>query len=269
MDGEAPGAGERLQNPPRRGRKHGNQRRHRDQDAGVCLSKALSYVLRHGAEKLGLQMGLDGFVDVEEVLHLPQFKAWTLEDVQRVVETNEKQRFALRPHPSSGQLQIRANQGHSLQVSELELIPLLDPRDFPEVVAHGTYMRHWPEIRRSGLSRMGRTHIHLAPGLPGDGAVRSGMRSNCDVAIVIDVAKALADGIKFYRSANEVILTPGDANGLLLPCYFMEALQLKPRRESGSLPLATGPGVLGQLAIHAAAKPRTFEACWVGLGENE
>ncbi|XP_034954392.1 tRNA 2'-phosphotransferase 1 isoform X2 [Zootoca vivipara] len=231
MDGETAGAGGRLQNPPRTGRKHGNhRRRHRDQDADVRLSKALSYVLRHGAEKLGLQMELDGFVDVAEVLHLPQFKAWTLEDVQHVVETNEKQRFALRPHPSSGQLQIRANQGHSLQVSELELIPLLDSLDFPEVVAHGTYLRHWPGIRRSGLSRMGRTHIHLAPGLPGDGAVRSGMRSNCDMAIVIDVARALADGITFYRSANEVILTPGDANGLLLPCYFKEVLQLKPRR---------------------------------------
>uniref|UniRef100_A0A8D2KUP7 2'-phosphotransferase n=1 Tax=Varanus komodoensis TaxID=61221 RepID=A0A8D2KUP7_VARKO len=122
-------------------------------------------------------MGSDGFVDVAEVLRLPQFKAWSLDDVQRVVEMNEKQRFAVRPHPSTGHLQIRANQGHSLPVSELELTPLLDPSDFPEVVAHGTYLRHWTAIRRSGLSRMGRTHIHLAPGLPGDGTVVSGERS--------------------------------------------------------------------------------------------
>ncbi|XP_077180019.1 tRNA 2'-phosphotransferase 1 isoform X2 [Paroedura picta] len=175
-------------------------------------------------------MGPDGFVDIAEVLRLPQFKAWSLDDVQRVVETNDKQRFAVRPHPSDGRPQIRANQGHSLQVSELELIPLLDPADFPETVAHGTYLRYWPAIRSKGLSRMGRTHIHLAPGLPGDGAVLSGMRHNCEVAITIDVAKALADGICFYRSSNSVILTPGDANGLLAPCYFREALQLRPVR---------------------------------------
>ncbi|XP_008119587.1 tRNA 2'-phosphotransferase 1 isoform X4 [Anolis carolinensis] len=193
----------------RRGR--GKARRHRDQDPDVRLSKALSYTLRHGADKLGLAMGADGFVDVAEILRLPQFKAWSLEDVQRVVETNEKQRFALRPHPSDAHLQIRANQGHSLQVSELELVPLLNPSDFPEIVAHGTYLHHWPAIRKDGLSRMGRSHIHLAPGLPGDAAV-------------------LSDGIPFFRSANGVILTPGDAQGLLLPCYFREALQLRPKR---------------------------------------
>ncbi|XP_026549692.1 tRNA 2'-phosphotransferase 1, partial [Notechis scutatus] len=142
-------------------------------DPDVRLSKALSYALRHGAETLSLHMSSDGFVDLGEILRLPQFKAWSEEDVKRVVETNEKQRFALCQHPSGGHLQIRANQGHSLQVPELELTPLQDLRDFPETVAHGTLLRHWPAIRQRGLSRMGRTHIHLAPGLPGEGAVLS------------------------------------------------------------------------------------------------
>ncbi|XP_053134171.1 tRNA 2'-phosphotransferase 1 [Hemicordylus capensis] len=230
MAAEGSGMGAPLQNPARRGQKQASRGRRRDQDADVRLSKALSYALRHGADKLGLHMESDGFVDVTEILGLPQFKAWSLEDVQRVVETNNKQRFAMRPHPSGGHLQIRANQGHSLQVSELELTPLLDPSDFPETVAHGTYLRHWPAIHRSGLSRMGRTHIHLAPGLPGGGTVLSGMRNNCEVAIIIDVAKALADGIAFCRSSNGVILTPGDHNGLLPPRYFREALQLRPTR---------------------------------------
>ncbi|XP_060116442.1 tRNA 2'-phosphotransferase 1 isoform X2 [Heteronotia binoei] len=178
--------------PSKRHGKQTSRRRCRDQDPDVRLSKALSYALRHGADKLGLQMGPDGFVDVAEILRLPQFKAWCLDDVQRIVETNDKQRFAVRPHPSDGRPQIRANQGHSLKVSELELIPLLDLTDFPETVAHGTYLHHWPAIRSKGLSRMGRTHIHLAPGLPGDKAVLSGIRNNCEVAIIIDVAKALA-----------------------------------------------------------------------------
>lgn len=41
-----------------------------------------------------------------------------------------------------------------------------------------------------------------------------------------------ADGISFFRSANGVILTPGDADGFLLPKYFKEALQLRPAREN-------------------------------------
>lgn len=40
-----------------------------------------------------------------------------------------------------------------------------------------------------------------------------------------------AGGIPFFRSSNGVILTPGDADGFLLPKYFKEALQLRPTRE--------------------------------------
>ncbi|CAM5166062.1 unnamed protein product [Natator depressus] len=217
--------------PGRGSRKSGSRKRHQDQNPDVRLSKALSYVLRHGAAQLGLEMGADGFLDVAALLSLPRFGGVSVADVRHVVETNEKCRFALRPHPSDGRLQIRANQGHSLQqVSELELIPLLEPTALPQTIAHGTYLRHWPAICRGGLSRMGRNHIHLAPGLPGDGHVLSGMRQDCDVAIVIDGPQALADGIQFYRSANGVILTPGDAEGLLPPRYFQRVLQLRPDR---------------------------------------
>ncbi|XP_031799507.1 tRNA 2'-phosphotransferase 1 [Sarcophilus harrisii] len=141
-------------------------RRPREQDRDVRLSKALSYALRHGAVKLGLPMGSDGFVPVDALLRLAQFRDFSEEDVRRVVSTNAKQRFALRPGPPGCCASIRANQGHSLQVADLELTPLSAPQDLPPVLVHGTYRRHWRCIRREGLSRRGRTHIHLCPGLP-------------------------------------------------------------------------------------------------------
>lgn len=58
----------------------------------------------------------DGFLFVEELLAHPQFCSYSVEDVERVVVTNDKQRFKLRPHPEDGRLQIRASQGHSIQV---------------------------------------------------------------------------------------------------------------------------------------------------------
>nr|XP_048313940.1 tRNA 2'-phosphotransferase 1 isoform X2 [Myodes glareolus] len=220
------------------GRRQEGRRAHRprEQDRDVQLSKALSYVLRHGALKLGLPMRTDGFVPLRSLLQLPQFHSFSVEDVQRVVDTNGKQRFALQPgEPSTGPL-IRANQGHSLQVPELELMPLETPQALPLMLVHGTFWRHWPSILLKGLSCQGRAHIHLASGLPGDPGVISGMRPNCDVAVFIDGPLALADGIPFFRSANGVILTPGDADGFLLPKYFKEALQLRPTRKP--LPLA-------------------------------
>ena len=57
-----------------------------------------------------------GFINVSDVLLLPdaQKNAYTLDDVRRVVANCPKQRFALLEGPP---LQIRANQGHSIQVN--------------------------------------------------------------------------------------------------------------------------------------------------------
>jgi 2'-phosphotransferase len=93
---------------------------------------------------------------------------------------------------------------------------------------------------------MGRNHIHIAVGRPGvsgvlsgeyslctpdyspkvsDGTVSEcnyspGMRASSEILIHIDMEKAMGGGIKFYRSANNVILTPGDEEGFLLKEYF-------------------------------------------------
>lgn len=51
-----------------------------------------------------------------------------------------------------------------------------------------------------------------------------GLRSNAEVFIVVDVEKALGDGIVFYKSANNVILTAG-VDGWLAPKYFKRAMR--------------------------------------------
>uniref|UniRef100_A0A8C6U509 2'-phosphotransferase n=1 Tax=Neogobius melanostomus TaxID=47308 RepID=A0A8C6U509_9GOBI len=214
------------------GRKRGRRgKSHGDEDKDVRLSKSLSYVLRHGANQMGFQMSADGFIFLEDLLANPQFCSYSVDDVKRVVETNDKQRFKLQPHPENGRLQIRANQGHSVQVEDLELKPVLaGSPDCPSEAVHGSYLRNWNSIQQHGLSRMKRTHIHLAPGLPGEEGVISGMRRDCDLAIFIDVTKALSDGIQFFWSDNGVLLTAGDTQGKLLPKYFIRALRLRPTR---------------------------------------
>jgi 2'-phosphotransferase len=83
------------------------------------LSKWLSWLLRHGAIKEGLNIDTDGFVDVTDIeQHRGFCGKFTVTDIQRVVAANDKQRFFLRTHPVSGKLQIKANQGHSIDVSK-------------------------------------------------------------------------------------------------------------------------------------------------------
>lgn len=45
------------------------------------------------------------------------------------------------------------------------------------------------------------------------------MRLNCNVFIWIDVELAMNDGIEFFISSNNVVLTKG-INGILPPKYF-------------------------------------------------
>lgn len=54
---------------------------------------------------------------------------------------------------------------------------------------------------------MTRNHIHFAPGMPKEEGVVSGMRGTCDIYVQIDMEAAIKDGVKFYISSNNVILT--------------------------------------------------------------
>ncbi|KAL2911927.1 tRNA 2'-phosphotransferase [Polyrhizophydium stewartii] len=158
----------------------------------------------------------DGFVAVDDVLALRDFKGVSFDDVRAVVRDNDKQRFAMRQEPDGTWL-IRANQGHSIAV-QVEMETITDPADVP-VAVHGTYKAKLDAILAQGLKVMSRQHIHLAVGLIGQDGVISGMRRDNNVVIYVDVAKAMADGIVFMRSANNVILTEG-RGGVLLPEYF-------------------------------------------------
>jgi 2'-phosphotransferase len=171
------------------------------------VSKALAYILRHGTENL-----LDGgYILLEDILNLPRFRGLSEEDIGRVVLNDTKGRFSLRK--SDGNLWIRANQGHSVPVN-LNLTPY-----HPKMAAHGTTMRNWQLIKIRGLSRMGRNHIHFYEKM-------TGFRASSTIAILINVEKAIEDGIVFYKSENDVILSPGNSMGVLPTKYFRGIVNL-------------------------------------------
>lgn len=105
-------------------------------------------------------------------------------------------------------------------VKNLTLTPILDTESID--VIHGTYYNNWKNIKKGGLSRMKRNHIHFAIGLPGNSKVISGMRKSAEVFIYINLKLAIADGVQFYRSINNVILSRGNANGIIEPKYFLK-----------------------------------------------
>jgi putative RNA 2'-phosphotransferase len=121
----------------------------------IRTSKFLSLILRHEPERVGLQLGEAGWVEVGELLAAVSRhgKVLTLEQLQHVVATSDKKRFAFS---EDGQ-RIRASQGHSVEV-DLEYAPLTPP----ELLYHGTATRFLDGIRTDGLQRMERHDVHLS-----------------------------------------------------------------------------------------------------------
>lgn len=199
------------------------------------LSRFLSKVLRHQGPAMGFRIGTDGYLSVDEFLACPSIRSqrYTLEDIRKVVNNNDKQRFNLVER--RGRWYIRANQGHSFPVPDLDLTPITDAAEYPNVL-HGTYFHCLGSILRDGLSKMSRTQIHLTTGEYGSKGVISGMRQSAQVLIYIDLEAALRDGLKFYVSANGVILTPGDNQGYLRPQYFRQVV-----RADNHQPISTKP----------------------------
>lgn len=78
------------------------------------ISKFLSLVLRHQPEAIGIRLDANGWVHIDALLHgmADHGQPITRVDLQDIVDTSDKQRFAI----SSDGLRIRANQGHSVEV---------------------------------------------------------------------------------------------------------------------------------------------------------
>eukprot|EP01028_Stygiella_incarcerata_P001851 TRINITY_DN1344_c2_g2_i3.p2 TRINITY_DN1344_c2_g2~~TRINITY_DN1344_c2_g2_i3.p2 ORF type:complete len:117 (+),score=26.08 TRINITY_DN1344_c2_g2_i3:283-633(+) len=87
---------------------------HEERDL-VRVSKAMSYALRHGGDKIGIPMKSDGFVKVAELLMWKRLQKEGVDEhlVQEVVRRNDKKRYILEMRDDG--LYIAAAQGHSIK----------------------------------------------------------------------------------------------------------------------------------------------------------
>ncbi len=191
-----------------------------DKNREKNISKTISWLLRHAGQKKGLVFRPDAFTTVSNLLNYKALKRMkvTVDELKHIVESNDKQRFLIQEE--DGELWIKATQGHSMTFEDISLKRIEKADEIPEAI-HGTYKRNLSMINKDGLKTMGRTHIHFDLGKPGSENVISGMRSNCDTLIYLDIQKCLDDDIEIFISENNVVLTAG-INGVLEPKYFLK-----------------------------------------------
>lgn len=162
------------------------------------ISKFLSLVLRHKPEEIGITLDPAGWVEIDALLtacatHGQKISRYELDFI---IEHNNKQRFAVS---EDGQ-RIRASQGHSVAVA-LGYAPSTPP----ERLYHGTAEQHLPEIRKHGLIRGKRHHVHLSP--DPETARMVGQRHGRVVVLSIHAGDMARAGCHFFESANGVWLT--------------------------------------------------------------
>jgi putative RNA 2'-phosphotransferase len=168
-----------------------------DTKQATRLSKFLSLHLRHRPDAIGLTLQEGGWVGVAELLAdcAAHGTPLTREELVELVAGSDKQRFAFDETGT----RIRAQQGHSVEV-DLQLTPSTPPA----VLYHGTAPVALAAIRREGLQKMNRHHVHLSP--DEETARRVGARRGRPVILAIDADGLHAAGGVFYESGNGVWL---------------------------------------------------------------
>ncbi len=164
----------------------------------IAISKLLSYILRHKPDSVGLTLDDSGWVKVHDLLMACNSHGHTFDkdDLDLVVATNDKKRFE---YTADG-LSIRASQGHSIDV-DLGYITATPP----PILYHGTADRFIESIKKSGLLKRNRTHVHLSASQETASIV--GKRHGKLVLLTIDTASMHKQGYEFFLSTNGVWLT--------------------------------------------------------------
>ena len=186
----------------------------------------LSGILRHGKDRFTERIDAHGWLEIDQLLQHSSFCIQhnvTYEQIVDVVKNNDKQRYRI----SDDGLRIKATQGHSINIQDDTLVRItLEEAAKYSAVVHGTYYRVLHPIQRQGLSKMGRNHIHLTASDRVDASIGviSGFRGSAEILVYVDMCKAIADGIEFFVSQNNVILCSGNAEGILEPKYFSKII---------------------------------------------
>ncbi len=153
-------------------------------------------VLRHRADKFGIQLDAEGFADVGAVFEVVDNRyngAYTYDDLITVAThpgSDGKLRFELKG------MRIRARYGHS-RVAAVTYPPATPP----DVLFHGTTQGALGLIRTDGLKAMSRQYVHLST--TESRATTVAARRGRPVILVIRAADAAEAGTVFYHPEDE------------------------------------------------------------------
>jgi putative RNA 2'-phosphotransferase len=165
------------------------------------LARRLALVLRHAPEKFDLEMDINGWVDVKDIVR--QFKKqggkrnhWLRpHHLSAVVETDPKGRYDIRGNT------IRATYGHTVEI-EIDL-----PTDnIPDALYYPCDPVETENLLEVGISPSGRSHVHLSASIK-TAAEAGHVHFALPTILEIDTAQMIAAGETIWHAGITVYLT--------------------------------------------------------------
>ena len=158
------------------------------------LSRKIALALRHKPELFDLEIDSDGWVLLNE---FSKKIGISKSEILEIVDKDEKNRYSIKGN------NIRANQGHSIDKVSLRLRELSQD-DIPEFLYHGTKINFLNSIKKQGLTKQKRHHVHLSDNKE-DALIVANRRKGKNCLLKIDTKKLLLN-YKVYVSENGVYL---------------------------------------------------------------
>jgi len=184
------------------------------------LSKTISHALRHEPDKYNLELDIEGWVrmtDLIEALRKKDSEWQSLRnyDILKMIDHSEKKRHDVKTqrigpeYKNTYEWFIRAKYGHSIKGSIY-----YENSEPPEILYHGTTSKAAELILRDGLKPMGRQYVHLSEKL--EEAIRVGKRKQESPQILkVSASQAFMDNVNFYKGDDRIWLSD-----IILPKYL-------------------------------------------------
>jgi len=165
------------------------------------IARRLALVLRHAPEKFDLEMDINGWVDVKDIVL--QFKKqggkrnhWLRpHHLSAIVETDPKGRYDIRGNT------IRATYGHTVEI-EIDL-----PTDnIPDALYYPCDPVETANLLEVGISPSGRSHVHLSASIK-TAAEAGHVHFALPTILEVDTAQMIAAGETIWHAGITVYLT--------------------------------------------------------------
>lgn len=178
------------------------------------IARKLALVLRHAPEKFNLDMDINGWIDVRDIVR--QFK-----------NSNNRRHHWLRPHhlraisetDPKGRYEVRGNMARATYGHTVELELDLPTSDIPDSLFYPCNPEEAGNLLEVGVNPGGRAHVHLSSSIRTAAEAGRVHMSNPTI-LEVDTARMVAAGDTIWHAGVTVYLTenvPGEYLSIVDP----------------------------------------------------